>query len=92
MADPKPKLGSNMGNAGKGRPKGVPNKVTGQLKEMILAALEGAGGVEYLQAQAHESPAAFLALIGKILPMQLTGDVNNPVAITEIVRTIVRPK
>lgn len=56
-------------NAGKGRPAGVPNKVTGELKEMILNALAGAGGVEYLQRQAEENPNAFLSLVGKVLPM-----------------------
>jgi hypothetical protein len=59
--------------AGKGRPKGVPNKMTAQVKEMILAALEKAGGVDYLVAQADENPTAFMSLVGKVLPLQLTG-------------------
>lgn len=37
-------------NAGKGRPKGVPNKFTADVKAMILAALDKAGGAEYLLA------------------------------------------
>ena len=36
------------GKAGPGRPKGIPNKQTTQLKEMILAALDASGGVDYL--------------------------------------------
>jgi len=60
-------------NAGKGRVKGVPNKLTADLKKMILGALEDAGGQAYLAKQANESPGAFLTLIGKILPMQMTG-------------------
>jgi hypothetical protein len=59
--------------AGPGRPKGSKNKTTLQLKEMILAALDGAGGVEYLQRQANESPGPFLSLIGKVLPTTVTG-------------------
>jgi hypothetical protein len=39
-------------NAGKGRPKGVPNKVTADVKAMILTALSDAGGSAYLLAQA----------------------------------------
>lgn len=58
-------------NAGKGRPKGVPNKVTGELKTMILQALEQAGGIAYLQKQAGENPNAFLTLVGKVLPLQV---------------------
>lgn len=65
--------------AGMGRVKGNPNKMTVDLKKMILGALEaagndlkpGAGGMEYLRQQAAAKPAAFMALVGKVLPMQL---------------------
>lgn len=86
----KPKIGQNRGNAGKGRPKGMPNKLNGQLKEMILNALAEAGGVEYLVQQSEKNPKAFLTLVGKVLPLQLGGDPNNPL-IHEIRRTIVSP-
>ena len=36
--------------AGPGRPKGVPNKLTGDVKAMILEALDRAGGASYLLA------------------------------------------
>ena len=80
-ADAKPKVGANTGNRGKGRPKGVPNKLTMQVKEMILQALDEAGGVEYLRKQATESPTAFLGLIGKVLPLTIAGDKDNPLHI-----------
>lgn len=67
---------------GAGRPKGVPNKVTGQLKDMILTALERAGGVKYLQARAKDNPTAFMALVGKVLPLQVTGEGGGPLHIT----------
>lgn len=63
--------GKSRGNAGKGRKKGVPNKVTGALKDMILQALANAGGVDYLQGQAKENPNAFMALVGRVLPLQV---------------------
>jgi hypothetical protein len=56
-----------------GRPKGALNKNTAQLKDMILEALSDAGGVEYLKQQAEENPTAFLTLVGKVLPLQLSG-------------------
>lgn len=63
-------------NAGKGRKKGVPNKVTGEVKAMILEALDGAGGVAYLieRAQDPRTASAFLTLVGKVLPLQVTGE------------------
>ena len=69
----------NRGNAGKGRPVGAKNKVTRQLKEMILGALDDAGGQAYLAAQAHDNPQAFMALLGRVLPTTLAGDSNNPI-------------
>ena len=68
------------GKAGPGRPKGVPNRTTTILKDAILQAAELAGGkgglVGYLQLQAAENPGPFLALLGKVLPMQLEGNVG----------------
>lgn len=79
-----------------GRQAGTPNKTTALLKDAILKAAEQAGGQEglvgYLQAQAQASPAAFLSLLGKVLPMQVTGDDDNPIRhIVKIERVVVRP-
>lgn len=57
-----------------GRSKGTPNKVTGELRAMILGALDDAGGQEYLSTQAAENPAAFLTLLGKALPRDINLD------------------
>jgi hypothetical protein len=62
-----PKIGK--GAPGPGRPKGCRNKVTRELKDMILTALDGAGGVKYLQLQAYKNPGPFLTLVGKVLPL-----------------------
>lgn len=66
--------------SGPGRPKGTPNKATAQLKEMILTALSNAGGADYLEKRANDprTASAFLALIGKVLPMTIAGDPNAP--------------
>ena len=71
-------------NAGKGRKAGVPNKFTGQLKDMILNALDQAGGDKYLLAQAHDNPNAFLSLIGKVLPTTLAGHDGGKLTITVV--------
>lgn len=64
-------------NAGMGRPKGSQNKFTREVKEMILEALDNAGGVDYLAKQAEENPTAFMTLVGKVLPMQVNADVGG---------------
>lgn len=70
--------------AGPGRPKGLQNKMTGELKDMIMTALGEAGGVTYLTEQSKENPKAFLTLVGKVLPLQVTGD--NGGALTVVIK------
>lgn len=75
---------SNKGGArpGAGRKKGVPNKITTEIKTAILAAFDKAGGQDYLARQAEENPVAFMTLLGKILPAEikaeLTGENGGP--------------
>lgn len=93
------KSGAKPPNAGKGRKAGVPNKTTAALKDAILAAAERSGGdlkgkdglVGYLKRVADEDMKAFSGLLGKVLPMTVVGDPNNPLqAIVKIERVIVR--
>lgn len=85
------------GAPGPGRPKGSQNKTTTLLKDAILQAAKKAGGDEglvgYLEAQAKANPGPFLSLLGKVLPMQLTGDDGAPIAhVHEVINRIVDPK
>ena len=83
----KPKVGLDRSKTG--RRKGTPNKTTALLKEALLAAAELAGGedtearkgglIGYLTEQAINNPVAFMALLGKVLPIQVAGDADNPV-------------
>ena len=74
------------GKPGPGRPKGLPNKTTALLKDAILMAAQKAGANEngedglvyYLQTQATNNPGPFMSLLGKVLPMTVAGDTNNP--------------
>ena len=70
--------------AGRGRPKGSQNKATKALKDMILGALDDAGGQDYLRRQSIENPTAFMTLIGKVLPTTINADVNGEMKTTVI--------
>lgn len=78
---------------GPGRPKGTPNKVTADIKGMILTALSNAGGAEYLERKANDprTAAAFLGLVGKVLPLTISNAPGEGFVITVIERKIVRP-
>lgn len=63
---------------GGGSRKGRPNKITRDVKEAILQAFENVGGHSYLETQASANPAAFMTLLGKVLPTQVTGANGQP--------------
>ena len=78
-----------------GRKKGVTNKRTALLKDAILAAAEKAGKgdiVAYLERQAEENPVGFLGLLGRVLPLQIRGDSDNPLVIRRVEYVIIDPK
>jgi hypothetical protein len=67
---------------GAGRPKGSLDKGNAVLREMILEALEKSGGVDYLVEKAESHPQAFMGLIGKVLPLQVTGEEGKDIQIS----------
>ena len=70
-----------------GRKAGTPNKTTALLKDAILKAATDAGNGDmaaYLLVQATENPGPFLSLLGKVLPMQVTGEDGGPIRISRI--------
>ena len=70
-----------------GSRKGIPNKVTRELKDLILGALDKAGGEDYLLRQAKKrNPAPFLNLVGKCLPKDVNVSAN--VTLTDLLREV----
>lgn len=84
MPEKQSNLSSTRGGKrlGAGRPKGSVDKSNKIIREMVAAALAGAGGVKYLQAVAKSHPPAFLALVGKTMPLQVTGEGGGDVGVS----------
>lgn len=59
-----------------GRKAGTPNKLTRTIKEAIEQAFDDVGGSKYLSKMAMEQPAAFMTLLGKVLPTQVEATVD----------------
>lgn len=98
QTEEKPPIRVGDGTPGPGRPKGSQNKTTSLLKDAILKAAEKAGNkvgsdglVSYLEQQAEDNPGPFMSLLGKVLPMQVSGEDDGPIRIHVIERKIVRP-
>lgn len=45
------------------------------LRDMIMAALDDAGGQQYLADQARENPGIFVSLVGKCLPKEVKAEI-----------------
>jgi hypothetical protein len=88
----KPKHGHGGLRAGAGRPPGAQNKISLSLKNMILQALDEAGGVDYLKRLAIENSSAFASLLGRVLPttLQASESDGGPAKIT-LTRVVVWP-
>jgi hypothetical protein len=69
----KKSIGKGGARPGAGRPKGSLDKGNALIREMIVEALGGVGGVDYLQRIAESHPTAFLSLVGKVMPIQVEG-------------------
>lgn len=74
-------FGGRTKTSGQGRKAGVPNKFNADIKAMVLGALNDVGGQRYLARQAEQNPVAFIGLVGKILPLQLTGQNGAPLKV-----------
>ena len=73
---------AQLANLTGGSRKNKPNKFTVAVKDMILGALTKAGGETYLLRQAEANPVAFMGLVGKVLPLQLTGEGGGAIVLS----------
>lgn len=65
-----------------GNRRGKPNKFTADVKAMVLESLDRAGGIDYLVGQSVTNASAYMALIGRVLPLTVAGDPTAPLSVT----------
>jgi len=72
--------------AGPGRPKGIPNKITLSVREAIERAFDNLGGASYLEHVGRTDPRTFCALLSRLLPTKLANADGSPLlaALTEL--------
>ncbi len=76
---------------GSGRKAGTPNKLTADVRAAVLGALSAVGGQKYLEDVARKDPRTFCALLGRVLPLQVGGDPDSPIAVTLVKRIVIDP-
>lgn len=72
-----------------GRQKGSLNKIKLEVKEAIAAAFDEVGGKDYLVALAESDPRTFCTLVGKVVPMAVGGDPDNPIRLAGKVELVI---
>ena len=78
-----------------GSRKGIPNKITGEIRAMVGQAVTDLGGVDYFVRCANDknTAAAFLSLVGKVMPLQIVGPgANGEHLISRVERLVIDAK
>ena len=93
----KPGLGryGNLPGPGPGRPKGVPNKFTGELKEAILAGVNGShklGVSGFVLKLALDTPTSAAALLGRLIPVSMVGTLGGKIVVVHRDETAADPE
>jgi hypothetical protein len=77
--------GSAKGERRGGRKLGTPNQMP-DLRAMTLRALVKAGGIDYLEQQAHANPGFFMGLLGRVMPREVHTELTAEVIHRQEVR------
>src|ERR1700722_3199460 len=72
---------------GPGRPRGVPNKFSGELKEAILAGVNGShplGVSGFVLKLSIETPTSAAALLGRLIPVSAVGALDGTILVRHV--------
>jgi hypothetical protein len=75
---------------GPGRPRGVPNKFTGELKEAILAGVNGSnkqGVAGFVLDLSLDTPTSAAALLGRLIPVSMVGTLDGTILVRHVDET-----
>jgi hypothetical protein len=75
---------------GPGRPRGVPNKFTGDLKEAILAGVNGSnplGVAGFVCDLSLDRPTSAAALLGRLIPVSMAGMLDATLTVRHVDET-----
>ena len=75
---------------GPGRPRGVPNKFTGELKEAILAGVNGSnkqGVAGFVLDLSLNTPTSAAALLGRLIPVSTAGMLDATLTVRHVDET-----
>jgi hypothetical protein len=75
---------------GPGRPRGVPNKFTGDLKEAILAGVNGSnklGVAGFVCDLSLDTPTSAAALLGRLIPVSTVGALDGTILVRHLDET-----
>lgn len=73
-------------NAGKGRKKGVPNKITASVKQALTEAFERLGGVPALVSWGERNPDGFYGLWGRLAPREV--EMSGPEGAALVIKVV----
>ena len=75
---------------GPGRPRGVPNKFSGDLKEAILAGVNGSneqGVAGFVLDLCLDTPTSAAALLGRLIPVSMAGMLDTTLTVRHVDET-----
>jgi hypothetical protein len=72
---------------GAGRPRGIPNQTTIDLKNAVVEAFERAGGADYLLGLAKSDPKTFASLLARCIPTESKNE-NHNIDASDMIRRI----
>lgn len=82
--------GSKPGERRGGRKPGVPNKLSGTVKESVVEVFKAIGGVKSMTSWAKANETEFYRLYSKLLPIEGPGTEGEH--LHKIIHEVVRPK